>query len=75
MGLKHVLSVVGITRGCVMIAPPVAFFQLSSEGHFMKDSPMGRHGYGNGGNTAQSSSVAQPNIDTLGGASLGEGGG
>lgn len=37
----------------------------------MKDSPMGRQGYGNGGNTAQSSSVAPPNIDTLGGASLG----
>ncbi|WMV29198.1 hypothetical protein MTR67_022583 [Solanum verrucosum] len=57
--LLHVLSVVGVTRGCVVMTPLVA----SSGARmviFMRECPKNKQGSGNGGNRAQSSSVAPP---------------
>ncbi|WMV37434.1 hypothetical protein MTR67_030819 [Solanum verrucosum] len=55
--LMNVLSVVGATQGCVMMTPLVAF-KFGQNGHFMREYPKSRQSNGNGGNRAQSSSVA-----------------
>ncbi|KAG5571242.1 hypothetical protein H5410_061008 [Solanum commersonii] len=48
------------TKGCVVMAPLVCF-KCGQNGQFMREYPKNKQGNSNGGNRAQSSSVAPPN--------------
>ena len=50
-------------------------FKCGQNDHFMKECPKNRQGNGNGGNRAQSSSVAPPDRAASRGPTFGAGGG